>query len=323
MNAAHSIHDLEIVTMQTAQHILVIGAATIDAKGRAQGVLQPGSSVPGEITSGFGGVARNVAENLARLGQPTILLSAVGRDPFGAEILERTASAGVDVREIITSPDYHSAAYLALLDHEGNLVFAVDEMDVVRLVTPAYIYARRALFKDAAMLILDANLSPDSMASAIRIAKRYGVPVAADPTSVTLAQKLEKHLPDLAMLTPNRAEAAVLCGHPIHGREEAMAAAHELMARGVDITIITLGEEGLCYASAQESGYIPAIRCKVVGYTGAGEALAASVVYGLVNQVPLDEALRLGVSAATLTLKCHDAVCPDLSLDRLYDQLVI
>ena len=149
------------------------------------------------------------------------------------------------------------------------------------------------------------------------------MPVAADPTSVTLAQKLEKHLPDLAMLTPNRAEAAVLCGHPIHGREEAMAAAHELMARGVDITIITLGEEGLCYASAQESGYIPAIRCKVVGYTGAGEALAASVVYGLVNQVPLDEALRLGVSAATLTLKCHDAVCPDLSLDRLYDQLVI
>jgi len=309
--------------MQTPQHILVIGAATVDIKGRVWTELQLGTSVPGEITSCFGGVGRNVAENLARLGQPTILLSAVGRDPFGTQILERTASAGADVSKVIISSDCHSAAYLALLNHEGSQTFAVDEMAIMHLVTPAYIYAHRSLFKDAAMLILDANLSPPAIASAIKAAKRYGVPITVDPTSATLAPSLEKHLSDLTMLTPNVAEAEVLCGHPIHGRAEVMAAAREFVARGVDIAIITLAEEGLCYASSQESGYIPAIRCEVVDYTGAGDALTASVVYGLVNQFPIDEALRLGVSAATLTLKCRDTVCPDLSLERLYDQLVI
>jgi len=310
------------VTIQIA-HILVIGAASVDVKGRAQKALQPGTSVPGDVTVSFGGVGRNVAENLARLGQPTTLLSAVGRDSFGAQILERTADAGVDVSKVIIHPDYHSASYVAVLDEEGSQAFAVDEMDIMDLITPAHIYAHRALFKDAVMLVLDANLSPQALDSAIRIAKRYDVPVAVDPTSTTLAPKLKKHLADLAMLTPNVPEAEVLCGHRILGRQEAMAAAQELVAHGVDVAIITLAEEGLCYATSRESGYIPAIRCEVVDYTGAGDALTAAIVYGLVNQFPIDEAMRLAVSAATLTLKCADTVCPDLSLERLYDQLVI
>ena len=107
-------------------HILVIGAASVDVKGRAYKDLQPGSSVPGDITLSFGGVGRNVAENLARLGQPTVLISAVGRDPFGAQILERTASAGVNVDNVIIHPDHHSAAYLAVLDPQGGRAVAVD-----------------------------------------------------------------------------------------------------------------------------------------------------------------------------------------------------
>ena len=102
-----------------------------------------------------------------------------------------------------------------------------------------------------------------------------------------------------------------------------MEAAQELVAHGIGIAIITLAEEGLCYATPGASGYIPAIRCEVVDYTGAGDALTAAVVYGLVNEFPIDEAMRLSVSAATLTLKCVDTVCPDLSLERLYNQLVI
>ncbi len=304
-------------------HILVIGAASVDVKGRARTQLQPGTSVPGDVTVSFGGVGRNVAENLARLGQPTILLSVVGRDPFGAQILERTSSAGVDVSKVIISPDYHSAAYIAVLDEEGSQAFAVDEMDIMELVTPAHIYSHRKLFKGAAMLVLDANLSAEALVSATRIAGRYKVPVALDPTSATLAPKLKDHLADLAMIMPNVPEAEVLCGHRIPGRKAAMASAQELVGLGVEIAIITLAEEGLCYATSRESGYLPAIRCEVVDFTGAGDALTAAVVYGLVNGFPIGEAVRLGISAATLTLKCADTVCPDLSLERLYDQLVI
>jgi pseudouridine kinase len=306
-----------------SSHILVIGAATVDVKGRALKALQLGASVPGDITVSFGGVGRNVAENLARLGQPTILLSAVGDDAFGTQILERAASGGVDVSKVIVVPKCHSAAYMAIVDEKGSKTFAVDEMAIMQSVTPAYISSHSALFEDAGMVVLDANLSPPSLASAIKAARRNGVSVAADPTSTTLAPRLKKHLADLAMVKPNVTEAELLLGHPIHGRAEAMAAAQELVACGTGLAVITLGEQGLCYASSSESGYLPAIRCEVVDYTGVGDALTATVVYGLVNGLPLGEAMRLGLSAATLTLQCAETVCPDMSLERLYDQLVI
>jgi pseudouridine kinase len=307
----------------SSAHVLVIGAASVDVKGRAYRELQPGSSVPGDITLSFGGVGRNVAENLARLGQSTVLISAVGRDPFGAQILEHTAGAGVNVDNVIVDAVHHSAAYLAVFDRQGSPAVAVDEMDIMNAVTPAHIYRRRGLFKGAATLMLDANLSVEALSSAIRTAKSYEVPVAVDTTSPTLAVKLREHLPDLAITMANVTEAGVLCGHVVAGRNQAIAAAQELVARGVKTAIITLGEEGLCYATARERGYVPAIRCEVVDFTGAGDALTAAVVYGLVNGFSTGEAMRLGVSAATLTLRCIETVCPTLSLERLYDQLVI
>jgi pseudouridine kinase len=68
---------------------------------------------------------------------------------------------------------------------------------------------------------------------------------------------------------------------------------------------------------------VPAIDCEIVDLTGAGDALTAAVVFGLLNHLPVDEAVRLGTSAAALTLQCRETVCPSLSLERLYDTLVI
>ena len=91
---------------------------------------------------------------------------------------------------------------------------------------------------------------------------------------------------------------------------------------GVDIAIVTLAELGVCYATPEVSGHISALKTQVVNRTGAGDALTAGVVFGLISNFSIDEAVRLGASAAALTLQCFESVCPDLNLDRLYDSLV-
>jgi pseudouridine kinase len=96
-----------------------------------------------------------------------------------------------------------------------------------------------------------------------------------------------------------------------------------LVNAGVNIVMITLGEAGVIYATANASGHVPAVATQLVDLTGASDALTATVVFGLLNEIPLDEAVRLGASAAALTLECTDTVCQDLSLDLLYDQLLI
>jgi len=125
------------------------------------------------------------------------------------------------------------------------------------------------------------------------------------------------------MITPNALEAEALCGQPVRNRDEAIVAAKRLVSLGVEIAIITLADQGLVYATSDESGHIPAVKCEIVDLTGAGDALTATVIFGLLNDFYVDEAVRFGVSAAALTLQCRETVCPDLSLDILYDKLVI
>ena len=89
------------------------------------------------------------------------------------------------------------------------------------------------------------------------------------------------------------------------------------------MVVIALAAFGVCYATSETSGYIPAIRTEILDPTGAGDALTATVLFALLNDMPIDDAVRLGVSAASLTLRYPGSVVPDLSLEKLYDHLVI
>jgi pseudouridine kinase len=304
-------------------HVLVIGTAGLDIVGRATSDLQVGTSNPSNLRMSFGGVARNVAENLARLGTDVTLITAVGDDPQGKQLLYQTSEAGVNVEHSLIVPDQPTGIYLAILDNQGNLHVGMDDMRLIDAITPDHLRQRRDLFKQSVALFVDANLPTKTLATAISLAWRANVPIAADPTSISLAQSLEPHLDRLWLITPNEPEAEALCPHPVPHADinRAIDAARHLVSHGVEIAIITMAEFGLGYASADSSGHVPALRTEIVDPTGAGDALSAAVIFALLNDIPLDEAVRLGLSAATLTLRSSGTVMPDLSLERLYDEL--
>ncbi len=304
--------------------MLVIGAAGLDIVGRPADVLQLGTSNPGYLRTSPGGVARNIAENLARLGLETSLITAVGDDPAGHQLLEDTARAGVQVDRALTISDQPTGSYLALLDHRGAMQLGLDDMRCIEAITPEHVASIESDFEAAALIALDANLSPETIDRVLELATRHRIPVAADPTSRSLAVRLEPHLRRLLLITPNEAEAEVYAPHPVpHAdHERALDAARYLVKSGVAIAIVTMAEFGVTYATATQNGHIPAQRTEVVDPTGAGDALTAAMIFGLLNAIPLDEAVRLAVSAAALTLRASGSVREDLSLELLYDQLV-
>ena len=93
------------------------------------------------------------------------------------------------------------------------------------------------------------------------------------------------------------------------------------MAEGVDIALVTMDEFGVGYATAETSGHVPEVQTEVLDPTGAGDAQTAAVQFGLLNGIPLDESVRLGISAAALTRRTPGSVVPNLSLEMLYDEL--
>lgn len=305
--------------------VVVIGAAGVDIVGRLKGDLHEGSSNPAQIRTSFGGVARNVAENLARLGQAVILLTAVGEDEEGERLVRNAQIAGVNTEYIIRCGDCPTGMYVGILNSKGEILFAMDSMEVTHNITPAYIRKHLHLFKGASFVFIDLNLPPETLRTIYSLAKRYRVPVCADPTSMHLAPRLIPYLGRTFLITPNFSEASLLAKQPqkSSSRRQALLIAKTLVSQGVDVVIITMAEQGLCYASSETNGHIPAIQTEILDPTGVGDALTAAVLFALLNEMPLDEALRLGVSAATLTLQYTGAVVPDLSLEKLYDQLVI
>lgn len=308
-----------------SSRILVLGASGLDVVGRLDGDLQPGTSNPASIRTGFGGVARNVAENLGRLGQPACLVTVVGADRSGDELLAYTEAAGVDVCAVLRTDEYPTGFYMGILDNNGRLQFAVDDMRLMTCLTPDHLRENANLFQSASMVFMDANLPEKTLKTVLSLAHKARIPICVDPTSSGLAIKLKPYLNKFHMVTPNCAEASVLTGLNFEASEHkaALEAARALVAQGVKIALVTLAEFGVVYATPETTGHIPAIRTKTLDPTGAGDALTAAVLFALQNDMTLDDAIRLGVSAASLTLRHPGTVFPELSLERLYDELVV
>ena len=309
----------------TGRPVLVLGAAGMDVIGRLISDLKPAASNPARIRRSYGGVARNVAENLARLGQPVRLITVVGQDANGNEILAHTEKAGVDVSAILRSKTYPTGYYMGVVSKNGILQYAVDDMRLLEEITPSYLKEQEKLFKSASMVFVDANLSVKTLRVANSLAKRAKIPICADTASFTLAERLGKFLPNYYLVTANSKEAGILTGLSFEAsdRETAMEAARRLVNQGVRIALVTLAEYGVVYATSETTGHISAIRTRISDPTGAGDAMTAAVLFALLNDIELDDAIRLGVSAASLTLRHPGSVYPDLSIEGLYDQLLV
>lgn len=308
-----------------AEHVLVIGATLLDTKGMPIAGLAPGTSNPAVIRSSRGGTARNVAENLVRLGADVVLLSAVGDDPTGRQLMIQTAEAGVDLDYMMMLPDQATGSYIALLESDGLLSVALDDVRVMEAVTPDFLNRHRALFRDAAMVMFDGSLTEASMKTVVRLAKEYHVPLVADPASARLAYKLRPYLAELDLVVPNQVEEAELCGVDFPGFDPSVSLtlARRLLTTGVNNVVVTLSDFGLDYATADEMGYIPPSHAKFVDSTGTGDAVTAAIMFGILNELSIVESIRLGAAAAALTLQTTDTVVPDLSLDMLYDHLIV
>ncbi len=311
--------------MREDGHVLVIGAAGLDIKGHSHEALQPVTSNPGRIRNSFGGVGRNIAENLARLEVNTVLLTAVGNDTTGDLIMAQVAAAGVDVTYCLQVEGGRSGSFMAILDDNGDLFVAVSDYEIMQHLNADVLEQQAELFDQARMVVIDLNLKAASIGKILELCERYAVPLCVDPTSPAHAPKIRDHLSRLHLVMPNAAEMAVLCDIDTSNqdRETAIAAAKHLIATGTTVAIVTLGENGVAYADLSRGGHIDAREAQIVDSTGAGDALSAAVIFGLLNGLELDEAMRLGVTAASLTLHSRESVVPELTPDMIYEHLVI
>src|SRR5690606_21671420 len=132
-------------------HVLVIGPILLDVKGKPFPGLEPGTSNPAHIRTTRGGTARNVADNLARLGAEVTQLSAIGDDGVGRRRARQTADADVNIDHVCVLPGQDTGSYIALLEEDGTLSVALEDTQAMNAITAQHVFQRRRLFRDASM----------------------------------------------------------------------------------------------------------------------------------------------------------------------------
>lgn len=301
--------------------VVVVGGANVDLKVRTLAPAITGTSNPGVTNQAPGGVGRNVAENLARLGVPTLLLSAVGQDDLGDGLLRDTAEAGVDVHHVLRVFGEPTGTYTAVLDASGDLVVAVSSMTVMDALDAAALRRRRAAFSGAGWVVADGNLSSEALVEVLSLAATAEARVVVEPVSVPKAAHLHLALDSgLApyAVTPNVDELAALVGDPVGNDQRSIrTAARRLHDRGIEVVWVRRGGRGSLISTPAGLQALPALAADVVDVTGAGDAMLGAFLAGLVSGESPEQAGRLGHAAAALTIESTSTVVPDLTLDAI------
>lgn len=283
-------------------------------------------SNPGTYCQRPGGVGRNIAENLARLGARVELVSVLGDDGDSASLAASCASVGIGLEGSLRLENCPASRYLCLLDSDGSLAGAVAAMDSIDLLTPERL-AERAGFLDSADLILvDANIPEASIRwLAARYPKGDGGPLLGfDPVSAAKAPRGAASLGSFAFAKPNRVEASLLAG--LGPREPGLvpeALARLLLGKGLGEAFISLGSDGL-FAMASETWIArlppsPPRGLEAVNASGAGDAACAAIAWGLLRGIPLGERCALALAAAMLAAASQSPVNPDMDADLLME----
>jgi pseudouridine kinase len=272
-------------------YIAVVGALNIDIIGTAFDEPLPGDSSPGVVRVAAGGVGRNIARTLAKLGHEVELIAPISAGADGAFARSDCEKLGIRLSGALEAAE--NCRYLCVNGPEGALRLAVNDMAAMAHLTPEALDHRKELLRGAEVVVVDANLAEEALTHLARFCPR---PLVADPVSAPKAARLRAALPFLTAIKPNRAEAAALTGLPADSAPEALARA--LLDLGVKHVYLSLGGEGLFYAGRSEQFTEPSRAVRAVNFNGCGDAATAAVAHGVARGLSPREIAALAMLEA-------------------------
>ncbi len=309
MHIGADIHALK----EHVRPVVVVGGANTDISGRSHAPLVARDSNPGDVRISSGGVGRNVAENLTRLGVGVQLLTAFGNDRNGRELADGCRAAEIDIAGALFVSDVPGSVYLSIVDDAGDMALALSDMRALDRLTPAALESRRHILDVAELVVADTNLPPESL---VWLAEHVSAPIVLDTVSVAKAPRAEAIFAHVHTLKATGLEAGTLLGVEVRNRDHAEEAARELVARGIGRAIVTTGAFGAAWADGSGSGHMPAPAVdEVRNATGAGDAFAAGVAYATLQAWDVQRAVAFGLACATIALESELTVSESMSIE--------
>ena len=284
---------------------VVIGGVNMDIWGRPAVELVAKDSAPGFVCMTPGGVGRNIAHNLCLLGMDVGLVAALGDDSNGASLKKHCLDLGMDMSLSPVILGRNSSCYLYITDGDGDMALAINEMDICREISPEYLASILPELEKYSALVLDANLSEESIAF---ICENLDKPIYADPVSTVKGGKFLPHLNKLRAFKPNSLEAQSLTG-----MSDPESAAAELVRMGVKHAYVSDGGNGMVVAEGDNVFRVPCLPTVLVNATGGGDAAMAALCDSFCRDLDSRSAALRAVAAGSIAVESAETISPLMS----------
>ncbi len=306
--------------LRTKEYITCIGGANVDYGFKLEDDIMMNTSNPVSSSSSYGGVVRNVAENLSRLNEDVALMTLVGEDSVGNKLIEDMKHfMALDSTEQLNNE--HTGSYYSVLQPSGSMVVGFANMSIYNHMTRDWILRHKKQLHQSKWLIADLNMKKDAVEALIEFANSHNKPLAIVAVSSPKMKNLPDDLEGVTVLINNRDESLTY----FNQQDTDMETLTQLwLDKGIKNVVITDGEKGSYFGHEdgiyhQEAHTVPQSDIKDV--TGAGDAFSAATIFGLVNEKSLEDSVKFGSISAALTIQSLDAVNSKLSIKQIQKEL--
>ena len=291
-------------------YALVFGVSVFDICGFTDNNYRSNDSNPGKVRTSFGGVCRNIAECMARVGVNTKFISVLGDDEAGLRMIDHSKVMNYDMSESLIVKGERTPTYMAILDEQGEMVSAVVDMKIIDAFTTDFIDSKADIIKNSEYMILDSD-RPDIVEYIIKTFSG-DTKFILDPVSAAKAELVKHLIKYFHTIKPNRYEAEIMCGFKIHNDEDLRKAGKYFKDLGIQNVFITLDEDGIYYNNGEREGKLKANDAKVVNVTGAGDSFVAGIASGYMNNIDIVDTVKYAISMSTITISTEETIHPDM-----------
>ncbi len=294
-------------------YILVFGASVVDIVGFTNVSYIPLNSNPGCVKMSYGGVCRNIAENMARVGLNTKFISILGNDETGRGMLEHSRKMGYDMEDSLITQNGGTPTYMAILNESGEMVSAVVDMKSINELSYEFIDEKAEIIENAEYVIVDTD-NPDKLEYLLKHYHKK-TKFILDPVSAAKANDVKHLIKYFHTIKPNRYEAEQLANIALKDDNALIEAAAIFHAEGVENVFISLDAEGIFYSDGHRRGKVKANSAVVTNVTGAGDAFLAGIGYGFMNGLNTVDTVEFAIGMSLVAIAHEDTIHPDMGIE--------
>lgn len=286
--------------MKTKGKLVVLGSINADHILNLEHFPTPGETVTGqEYQVAFGGKGANQAVAAGRSGADIAFIACVGDDDTGSRVCTQLASDNIDTSPISTIKDAATGVALIFVNSAGENVIGIHS-GANGALTPTLVEEQNQKIAQASALLMQLESPLESVLAAAKIAHQNQTKVVLNPAPA--CELSDELLALVDMITPNETEAEKLTGVRVENDDDAAVAAQALHAKGIETVIITLGSRGVWLSENGKGQRVPGFKVKAVDTIAAGDTFNGALVTALLEDKPLNEAIRFAHAAAAIAV---------------------